>query len=94
MCLCPQVEVHLLCVYVWGKGLPVYHLGSLGHLWLIIGCLLRTSETPGRIGEGIDFGSASTSAPRMMEMRFSKKEVGWWEYALVPDFWRVIGKMP
>ena len=79
MCVC-------VCVYVWGKGLPVYHLGSLGHL--------GTPETSGRIGEGLTLEVQAGQAPRMMEMRFSKKEVGWWQYALVPDFWRVIGKMP
>ena len=51
MCVCVCV-----CVYVWGKGLPVYHPGSLGHL--------GTPETSGRIGEGIDFGSASRSGPQ------------------------------
>ena len=51
MCVCVCV-----CVYVWGKGLPVYHLGSLGHL--------GTPETSDRIGEGIDFGSASRSGPQ------------------------------
>ena len=44
--------------------------------------------------KGLTLEVQAGQAPRMMEMRFSKKEVGWWQYALVPDFWRVIGKMP
>lgn len=37
---------------------------------------LGTPETSGRIGEGVDFGSAG-QPPRMVEMRFSNKEANW-----------------
>lgn len=46
-----------------GEGVTCLPPGELGTPWLII-VSLGTLETSGRIGEGIDFGSASTLWPR------------------------------
>lgn len=80
-----------MCV---GEGVTCLPPGELGTPWLIIGCLLGPLRPLAELVKGLTLEVQARQAPRMMEMRFSKKEVGWWEYALVPDFWRVIGKMP